>query len=142
MKFLIYGNSPTTGTGYGIQIAHLARQLKRAGHDVAVACTYGHQVGVNRWATEWGDVRLYPSGFLANSEDLLLGHAEHFFEGDPQAGWVITVTDQWVLKSVPLKEFRVLAWTPVDHWPCPPEVIEFIHRSGATRRRCHVSVCR
>ena len=131
MKFLIYGNAPTCGTGYGVQIAHLARCLKRAGHDVAVACTYGHQVGVRQWPTEHGPVTLYPSGWLDNSVDLLLPHAMHFFGGDPQAGYIIPVTDQWVLNPVNLKDFQVLAWTPVDHWPAPAEVLKFFHNSGA-----------
>jgi glycosyltransferase involved in cell wall biosynthesis len=132
MKFLIYGNSPLVGTGYGVQIKHLALRLKQAGHDVAVACTFGHQVGIKDWPTEWGPIRLYPSGWTDQSLDVLLAHAGHFFDGDPQAGWIIPVTDMWCMNPVAkdLAGWRVLPWTPVDHMPAPTEVLRFFHLSG------------
>jgi glycosyltransferase involved in cell wall biosynthesis len=131
VKFLIYGNAPHVNTGYGVQVGHLCRQLKKHGHDVAVACTFGHQVGVRDFPTEWGPVRLYPSGWLDNSLDVLGHHAMHFFDGDPQAGYIISVTDQWVLLPVNLEPFNVIAWTPIDHWPVPPDVLKFFHKTGA-----------
>jgi glycosyltransferase involved in cell wall biosynthesis len=135
MKFLIYGNSPKAPTGYGVQIAQLATMLKRDGHDVAIACTYGHQINIVNWATPYGDVRLYPSGRAEQSVDVLEAHALHFFEGDPRGGWIIPLTDVWAL-NVPkafldLANFNVLAWTPVDHWPVPPDVLKFFHNTGA-----------
>ena len=132
MKFLIYGNSPQVGTGYGVQIRHLATRLKRDGHDVAIACTYGHQVGIKDWPTEYGPVRMYPSGWTDQSLDVLCAHADHFFEGDRQAGWIIPVTDMWCLNPLAkdLAEYRVLPWTPVDHMPVPTEVLRFMHVSG------------
>jgi hypothetical protein len=123
MKFLIYTNSPDSATGYGVQCAQLATRLKAAGHDVAVACTYGHQVGVRLWQTPFGPVTLYPSGWEPNSLDVLRSHAMHFFGGDPKGGWIIPLTDIWVLAPCPLDDFNVLAWTPVDHFPCPEGVI-------------------
>lgn len=132
MKFLIHANSPDSPTGYGVQCRHLVTRLKRDGHDVAVACTYGHQIGVKQWPTPYGPVTLYPSGRLENSIDILRGHAEHFFEGDLSSGWVIPLTDVWVLGRVPMDDLKVLAWTPVDHFPAPPAVVKFFHRSGAT----------
>lgn len=129
MKFLIYSNSPDSPTGYGVQCAQLARNLTREGHDVAVACTFGHQIGVKKWATPHGEVTLYPSGYEQNSLDILRGHAEHFFQGDPTAGWIIPLTDMWVLGNIPLDEYQILAWTPVDHFPCPEAVIKFFHRN-------------
>lgn len=132
MKFLIYGNSPLVGTGYGVQIKHLALRLKRAGHDVAVACTFGHQVGIKDWPSEHGPIRMYPSGWSDQSLDVLLAHAGHFFDNDPQAGWIIPVTDMWCLNPVAkdLAPWQVLPWTPVDHLPVPGEVIKFFHVSG------------
>ena len=133
MKFLIYGNAPSVNTGYGVQIRHLCKQLLRNGHDVAVACTFGHQVGVRKWPTEYGEVLLYPSGWLENSLDVLTAHAEHFFEGNPKNGWIISVTDQWVLNRLAkdLEQFQVIAWTPVDHFPAPVEVLRFLNMSGS-----------
>jgi glycosyltransferase involved in cell wall biosynthesis len=135
VKFLIYGNSPKAGTGYGVQVAHLATQLKRDGHDVAIACTYGHQVGIGSWATPYGSVLLYPSGLLENSLDVIEAHALHFFGNNPKGGWIIPITDMWVFnvsrQLLDLSGFQVLAWTPVDHWPAPPGVLQFFHQSGA-----------
>lgn len=133
MKFLIYGNAPYVGTGYGVQIGHLCRKLTEHGHEVAVACTYGHAGHVRLWPTPHGNVTLYPQGILQNSLDVAEAHALHFFGGDPQGGVIIVVTDMFAMLSVAedLRRFRVIAWTPVDHWPCPPEVLRFFHDSGA-----------
>lgn len=132
MKFLIYGNSPLVGTGYGVQIKHLALNLKRAGHDVAIACTFGHQVGIKDWPTPHGSIRMYPSGWTEQSLDVLIAHADHFFGGDKQAGWIIPVTDMWCMNPLAkeLADYQVLAWTPVDHMPAPTDVLRFFHLSG------------
>ncbi len=139
MKFLVYANSPDSPTGYGVQCRQLVTRLKRDGHDVAVACTYGHQIGVKQYATPHGPVTMYPSGRLENSLDILRAHADHFFEGNPSAGWIIPLTDVWALNhhilysgERPLSDYKILAWTPVDHWPCPEAVVRFFHKSGAT----------
>lgn len=133
MKFLIYANAPTSMTGYGIQCAQLATHLTRAGHDVAVACTFGHQIGVKTWQSPAGPVTLYPSGMLENSIDVLTAHATHFFEGDLSAGTVIVLSDVWALNTglILWDEMNVLAWAPVDHWPVPEGVLRFFHRTKA-----------
>ena len=133
MKFIIFSNSPTASTGYGVQVAQLATRLTREGHQVAVACTWGHQQGVKDWPTPFGPVRLYPSGMLENSIDIFAAHADHFFEGDRDAGWVIVLNDVWAFSSAMLQldTFKVLAWTPVDHWPAPEGVLRWFHRTGA-----------
>lgn len=134
MKFLVYSNSPTSLTGYGVQCAHLVSRLKRDGHDVAVACNYGQQTGIGRHDTPYGPVRLYPmSESMGNSVETIQPHALDFFGGDPQAGWIISLIDQWVLNPIAddLKAYNVLAWTPVDHWPTPPDVARFFAKSNA-----------
>lgn len=134
MKFLIYGDAPHVGTGYGVQVGHLCRKLTEAGHEVAVHCKYGHQHGVRMWPTPHGQVTLYPCGLAQHGLDVLQAHAMHFFAGDPQGGVIIVVTDTWSLLPIAkdLANFRVLAWAPVDHFPCPPEVLRFFHESRAT----------
>jgi glycosyltransferase involved in cell wall biosynthesis len=133
VKFLIYGNAPTAPTGYGIQIAHLATRLKRDGHDVAVACNWGHTNGIKDWPTEHGPVRLYFQGLLDQSVDILAAHVDHWFDGDRKAGKVIVLNDLWALDSgiIPWEDLDVLAWCPVDHWPVPKGVLNFFHRSQA-----------
>ena len=135
MKFLLYGNSPRALTDYGVQLNHLATRLKRDGHEVAIACTYGHQIGVVDWPTPYGPVRLYPSGRLENSVDVLEAHALHWFGNDPKGGYIIPLIDVWALNVstnvLDLSQFNVLGWAPVDHWPCPPGGLQFFHRTGA-----------
>jgi glycosyltransferase involved in cell wall biosynthesis len=133
VKFLIHSNAPTVATGYGVQTRLLADRLAADGHEVAVSCTFGHQAGISTWRSPSGhDVLLYPSGFFTNSPDSITLHADHFFGGDPKAGWIITLLDVWCLKTHPdLHQFQVVAWTPVDHFPTPPDVSRFFANSGS-----------
>ncbi|HUV18009.1 MAG TPA: glycosyltransferase [Ilumatobacteraceae bacterium] len=133
MKFLIHSNAPTIATGYGVQTAYLADRLAEAGHEVAVSCTYGHQGLIGSWKSPKGhDIRLYPAGYETNGNDVLHNHADHFFDGDPSQGWIIPLLDVWCLVNPLLADFQVAAWAPVDHLPCPPDVLKFFHRTGAT----------
>lgn len=132
MKFLLVSNGPNIGTGYGVQCRHLATALAADGHDVAVAVTYGHQGGVGNWTTPLGDkVRLYPSGYLTNSDDVIHGHADHFFEGDKLGGWIVPIVDVWAINNPYLADYQVAAWAPVDHFPAPRDVLKFFHRTNA-----------
>jgi glycosyltransferase involved in cell wall biosynthesis len=127
MRFLIHSNGPNVSTGYGVQCAQLVERMREAGHDVAVSATYGQQGSVGSWR----GVRVYPTGYEVNGNDVIHSHAEHFFEGDPLGGWIIPLLDVWCLTNPLLKEFNVAAWTPVDHFPVPPGVLQFFERSGA-----------
>lgn len=134
MKFLLVSNAPQIGTGYGVQAAHLATRLTRAGHEVAVACTYGQEGRIGEWTTPDGNkVRLYPRGYESNaSNDVIHAHAHHFFAGDPLGGWVIPILDVWSLINPRLADLQVAAWAPVDHFPVPRDVAGFFHKTGAT----------
>jgi hypothetical protein len=128
MKFLLMSNGPNANTGYGVQCALLCDRLAGLGHQVAVACNYGHQVGVKEWTSASGHkIRLYPSRNDATGADIVHGHANHFFEGDPHGGWIITITDVWAINNPGLSEFNVAAWTPVDHVTIPPAIRGFFH---------------
>ena len=127
MKFLIHANAPWVSTGYGVQCAYLAERLKAEGHDVAISSTYGQQ---GQMAT-WHGIPIYPCGYEVNSNDILHVHAMHWFEGDPNNGWIITLLDVWCLQNPRLAEFNILAWCPVDHYPVPPGVRRFFQMSSA-----------
>lgn len=132
MKILIHANGPTAPTGYGVQCALLADRLAEAGHQVAVSCTYGQQGQVSTWTSPRGHkIRLYPAGMDATGNDIIHGHANHWFEGDSRGGWIIPLIDVWALKNPALSEYNVAAWTPVDHYPLPPDVWGFFKRTGA-----------
>lgn len=134
MKFLIHSNAPNQATGYGVQTRYLADMLSQAGHDVAVSCTYGHQGQIGTWKSPAGhDVRLYPSGYITSSGDVLYAHAQHWFEGDRDAGWIIVLSDVWSLADQRwgLNDWNIVAWAPVDHVPVPPGVQSFFELTGA-----------
>lgn len=133
MKFLIHSNSPTSPTGYGVQVALLCDRLTLDGHDVAVSCNHGQDAGIGQWVTPHGKkVRLYPRRVSPTGGDIIHGHANHFFEGDQRAGWIIPLIDLWALRNPFLAEYNVAAWTPVDHLVTPPEVLEFFKLTRAT----------
>lgn len=126
MKLLLHSNSPKSPTGYGVQIALLAERLAADGHEVAVSCTHGQETGIGIWETPQGHrIPLYPRRYTPTGADILHGHANHFFEGDPQAGWIIPMIDVWALRSSYLKNYQIAAWAPVDHLDAPPGVMAF-----------------
>ncbi len=127
MKLLLHSNGPQVPTGYGIQTALLADRLKRAGHDVAISAYYGQQSGSARWH----DIQVYPGGFEPHGNDIVTHHALHHFGGDKRGGWIIPIMDVFGLQNPELAEFNVAAWCPVDHFPVPPQVIQFFQNTGA-----------
>jgi glycosyltransferase involved in cell wall biosynthesis len=131
-RFLIHGNAPHVKTGYGVQIAQLAERLAPE-HEVAVSCTYGQQGATGTWVSPstGQPVRLYPAGYEVNGNDVIHNHALHFFDTDPLNGWLITLLDVWCLQNPRLADFNIAAWCPVDHFPAPPDVLKFFHRTGA-----------
>lgn len=133
MKFLIHGNAPFVKSGYGVQVALLADRLDALGHEVAVSSTYGQQGAAGTWTTTSGrPITVYPCGYEINGNDVVHGHALHHFDGDPLDGWIITLLDVWALRTPLLADFNVASWCPVDHFPTPPEVVDYFKRTGAT----------
>ncbi len=130
-RFLIHSNGPNVSTGYGVQTRYLVERLHAAGHKVAVSSTYGTQGSMGMWPVGDDTIRLYPRGYEQNSNDILHNHALHFFERDQLGGWIIPLLDVWCMISPYLKDFNVAAWTPVDHFPVPREVLGFFKRTDA-----------
>ncbi len=140
MRFLIHSNGPNTKTGYGVQCAQLAERLHDAGHEVAVSATFGQQGSTGSWKPEkprnpegWDKgIRVYQTGWQLNGIDIVHNHASHWFGENKLDGWLILLGDVWSLLGNPLlADFNVAAWTPVDHFPCPPGVVRFFEDSGA-----------
>lgn len=125
MKVLLHGNAPTVKTGYGIQIAQLAKCLQADGHEVACSATYGIQGGIENY----DGIRVYGCGYDTNSNDRLHMHADHWFDGEP--GWIITCVDVWAMQNPLLADYNVAAWVPVDHFPLQPNVKQFFEMTAA-----------
>lgn len=122
MKILWASNAPWTTTGYGQQTAQVVRRLAADGHDVAVAANYG----LHGKVMDWEGIPVYPGGVETWSNDVIGAHAQHF-----GADWVITLADSWVLKAPSLQDLNVASWTPVDHVPTPPRVVQYFKDFGA-----------
>lgn len=124
MKILIHSNAPWAPTGYGQQTALFAPRFQADGHDVAISATWG----LGGADMDWDGIRVYPSD--DNWGNRTVGAvAAHFADGDPLL--VVTLADVWVLHGPVWSDLNVGAWTPVDHAPAPPKVIEFFRRAGA-----------
>lgn len=72
---------------------------------------------------------IYPGGHDGFGNDVVLGHARDYF-GGLRDGLVLTLVDTWVLSPDTFKQAHTACWTPVDHDPAPPSVVEFFRQSG------------
>lgn len=126
MKLLIHSNGPNVKTGYGVQCAYLIERLAADGHEPAVSATYGQQASMSTWK----NIPVYPTGYEVNGNDVIHNHALHWF-GDQDDGWIIPLLDVWALVNPLLADFNVAAWTPVDHFPVPRDVLRFFERTNA-----------
>lgn len=125
MRITWHSNVPWNGSGYGTQTAQVVRRMVADGHDVAIASNFGLFATPMPWIDDLTDtvVPVYPSGLDKYSQDVLAGHHRRHLRGEN--GWLITLYDTWVLDAEPLKGFNVASWTPIDHMPAPPRVIEW-----------------
>lgn len=125
MRILIHSNAPWTTTGYGRQCAHLARQLKELGHYVGISAFYGLAGGV----LDWEGMPVFPGGNASYGLDVLPYHASNF-----GADVIITLMDFWKLRPAAdaLRNFRILAWMPVDCTPLGRPDVEALQAIGAT----------
>lgn len=56
-------------------------------------------------------------------------HANRYFGGE--RGIVVTLMDVWVIDPQMAAGLNLACWTPIDHDPPPPQVLEFFANSGA-----------
>lgn len=129
MRLILHSNSPVMPTGYGIQTALLAARLRDAGHEVAISVYSGHDIGLGTWE----GMPLLPS-CSANDPHGIVSLAEHafrWFNQDHLGGWIIPITDSWILNQPFLADFNIAPWTPVDHFPTPKAVRETLRNLEA-----------
>jgi len=129
VKVTWYSNAPWAPTGYGTQTAQVCRRLRDDGHDVAIAANYGQMASV----TEWEGIPVYPGGADRFSTDVL-DHVHRAHTGGAP-GLIVSLYDVWVLGKAG-EGFDMASWTPVDHEPAPPQVVEWArsHRTIAMSR--------
>lgn len=122
MRILWVSNAPYAPSGYGEQTALFAPRLRDAGHDVAIACTFGLQA---TWHT-WDGITLYPawSDWVGGIPVWVKQH---------QADLVIVLYDAWKLNPAGWQGgARAAVWAPVDHDPIPPAVAETLAQPSVT----------
>lgn len=125
MRIAWYSNSPKATSGYGTQTKMMLPRLTADGHEVSVLGLWGHDAGIDQYPTPSGPVPLWPKGSMHYGLDVVDAQARSWL-GD-QPGWVITLFDVWVLRNV-WDGLPVASWTPVDHMPAPPGVLQWASR--------------
>ena len=129
----VFSNSPGQPTGYGQATDALVKLLKRQGADVAALSNYGHE-GINTiYKTEYGEIPIYARGADIYSNDVAPAHHKHWkaMNAD-QPDLMITLYDVWVLKSKAFDTIPIASWTPIDHNPVPPGVLEWLKKENVT----------
>jgi glycosyltransferase involved in cell wall biosynthesis len=128
MRISWVSNAPFAPTGYGQQTAEIAPKIQADGHDIAIMANYGLAGTI----IEWNGLPIYPHGLDPYSNDLAPYQAQDWTRKNAE-GWTFTLYDSWVFKGEGWDSLNVAAWTPVDHKPCPPAVLEFFKKGNGKR---------
>lgn len=123
MKISWVSNAPWTKTGYGQQTSIFAPRLNEH-FDVAITASWGF--GGDK--TIWQGMPVYPQGFDAYGNDVMVGWALDHFGGDRNAGWLVILYDAWVFANEEIGTLHNAVWVPVDHDPLPPPVYAYFKK--------------
>lgn len=122
-----HSNFAGAGTGYGVQTAQVARQIKATGRPITLSNNYGTQ----GFITEWEGIEVLPTGFHPYSADVLDAHRKYAEEQTGKPTALVTLFDTWVFKDAKLPDIPLIAsWVPIDHTPTPPDVLEWCRRDN------------
>jgi glycosyltransferase involved in cell wall biosynthesis len=119
MRVLWSSNSPFCVSGYGTQTNIACKRLKAMGHDVAIFAFYGLEGA----RTNWGDIPIYPN----NARDWGIQYAPIFYN-DWKADILLSLIDVWVQRGLN-NTIKWVPWTPIDHNPPSPAVIQTLKES-------------
>ena len=128
LRILFYSNAPFAPTGYGTQTAQLVPRLIQEGNEVAIHAMYG----IEAVPSMWNGIKMYPRGMAPYSDDVVTAHWMDWSNGNKNLPpMLMTLFDVWVLKSASLDIIpNIASWVPIDHAPCPPEVVAFCQRKN------------
>lgn len=128
-----FSNSPYATTGYGMQTAQVLKRLIRDGYDCAVLSNFGRE-GANGEVKVGGTwIPEYARGADMYSQDVTpLNHMHWKARNEGQKDLLITLYDVWVLKGKKYDDIPIASWTPVDHQPAPPGVLEWVKKPNVT----------
>ena len=124
-----FSNHPGMPTGYGTQSAQVLKRLKKRGHPTSVHTNYGHMAGV----AKWNGMRVFPMGYDAWSQDLIVRHYRSVEEEAKSPLVLVTLCDVWVLANSRLADIdRIWSWVPIDHAQVPPKVEAWLRKDNVT----------
>jgi hypothetical protein len=128
-----FSNSPTAPTGYGVQTAQTVKRLIRDDYKVAIQSNYGREGSDGK--TKIGNVNVteFARGSESYSQDVMgLNHQIWKAENKGLPDALITLYDVWVLKGKRLDDLNIGSWTPIDHYPAPPRVLDWLRKPNVT----------
>jgi glycosyltransferase involved in cell wall biosynthesis len=116
-----YSNACHVPSGYGMQTAQVVHQMVKDGHEVAISANHGASVMMQ---CAHGHPIL-PEGLLRYSVDAAPDNIKTWLGDAP--GFGVTLFDLWPMAGIEaFKELNLACWTPVDHEPIPPLVLQFL----------------
>lgn len=120
-----YSNACHIPSGYGMQTAQVVHQMIKDGHQVAISANHGAQVALNCVHGH----PILPEGLMRYSIDAAPDNMKNWIGDEP--GFGVILFDLWPLVGVQgFKEMNLACWTPVDHAPVPPGVVQFLKEGG------------
>lgn len=128
-----FSNSPDAPTGYGVQTNQVVKRLIADSYDVAIQSNYGREGVIGEVKVGDSFIREYPRGSENYSQDVApLNHQHWKLSNVEQPDLWISLYDVWILKGNKYSEMNIASWTPVDHYPCPPDVMKWLSRPNVT----------
>lgn len=128
-----FSNSPSAPTGYGVQSEQVVKRLVQDGYDVAVLSNYGNEATLKELSIGGKRIPEYPRGADAYSQDITpLNHAHWSAQNPGQSSVLITLYDVWIMRGKKYDEMNIASWTPIDHYPVPPQVAAWCAKPNVT----------
>jgi len=82
---------------------------------------------------EWEGMPVYPRGLDVYSNDVIPAYAMDYGRPTGQQAAVITLFDCWVFRGAGWDILeRVASWVPIDHFPAPKPVLDWLARPNVT----------
>lgn len=115
LKILIHSNAPHSASGYGVQTDIVSRWLKAHGHEPIISAFHGLTGAI----FNHNGIETLPGSQEAWGNDILVSHFAHYI---PDV--LFCLMDAWVIDKNVLDMTPAAVWTPVDHTPIPPAVVD------------------
>lgn len=117
MRVLWHSNGMNTNSGYGTQTETFTALLADDGHDVSISAFYGLQ---GKTLPLRANLRMLPgeSDQSWGMDNLKIYHEQL----KPDA--TVILMDAWVCDPRVLEQVGAVFWTPIDHDPAPPQVVD------------------